>query len=291
MLHLGPLAFAQPWILTALLGLPLLWWLLRVTPPAPRTVRFPAIRLLFGLLPPEETPARTPWWLLLLRLIVAVLIILGLAQPLLNPSARLSGSGPLMLVIDDGWAAARHWRARQTVMDGLLAQAEREGRPVVVLTTAPGELDEPAAVSGLLTASEARRRVQGIAPKPWPVDRAAALAALEQLDLPGSANVVWLSDGLDDEAVQSLAARLQTLGELRVLRDADGALPRLLLPPVSDGIALGLRLRRASSAGEDRASVLALAEDGSLVARTPVVSAARRTLAAPARRTGRHRAA
>jgi hypothetical protein len=271
MLHLGPLAFAQPWILTALLGLPLLWWLLRVTPPAPRTVRFPAIRLLFGLLPPEETPARTPWWLLLLRLIVAVLIILGLAQPLLNPSARLSGSGPLMLVIDDGWAAARHWRARQTVMDRLLAQAEREGRPVVVLTTAPGELDEPAAVSGLLTASEARRRVQGIAPKPWPVDRAAALAALEQLDLPGSANVVWLSDGLDDEAVQSLAARLQTLGELRVLRDADGALPRLLLPPVSDGIALGLRLRRASSAGEDRASVLALAEDGSLVARTPVV--------------------
>ena len=161
MLHFGPLAFAQPWILTALLGLPLLWWLLRVTPPAPRTVRFPAIRLLFGLLPPEETPARTPWWLLLLRLLVALLIILGLAQPLLNPSARLSGSGPLMLVIDDGWAAARHWQSRQIVIDALLAQAEREGRPVVVLTTAPGELDEPAAVSGLLTASEARRRVQG----------------------------------------------------------------------------------------------------------------------------------
>ena len=132
-------------------------------------MRFPAIRLLFGLLPPEETPARTPWWLLLLRMIVALLIVLGLAQPLLNPLARLSGSGPLMLVIDNGWAAARHWGARQAVMDGLLAQAEREGRPVVVLTTAPGELDEPIAASGLLTASEARRRVQGVAPRPWPV--------------------------------------------------------------------------------------------------------------------------
>jgi hypothetical protein len=270
MLHFGPLAFAQPWILTALLGLPLLWWLLRVTPPAPRTVRFPAIRLLFGLLPPEETPARTPWWLLLLRLIVALLIILGLAQPLLNPSARLSGSGPLMLVIDDGWAAARHWRARQIVMDALLAQAERESRAVVLLTTAPGELDEPTAVSGLLTASEARRRVQGLVPKPWPVDRAAALDALEGVDLPGAANVVWLSDGLEDEVVQGLAARLQALGELSVLRDADGALPHLLLPPATDGIALDLRLRRAGTIGKEQAAVLANAEDGTLVARTPI---------------------
>ena len=127
MLHLGPFAFVQPWILAALLGLPVLWWLLRVTPPAPRTVRFPAIRLLFGLLPPEETPARTPWWLLL-------------------------------LVIDDGWAAARHWQAREATVDSLLAQAERESRPVVLLTTAPGELDEPVSVSGLLTAGEARFR-------------------------------------------------------------------------------------------------------------------------------------
>ena len=36
MLQLGPLAFAQPWMLAALVALPLLWWLLRVTPPAPR---------------------------------------------------------------------------------------------------------------------------------------------------------------------------------------------------------------------------------------------------------------
>ena len=287
MLHFGPLAFAQPWILTALLALPLLWWLLRVTPPAPRTLRFPAIRLLFGLLPPEETPARTPWWLLLLRLIVALLIVLGLAQPLLNPAARLSGSGPLMLVIDDGWAAARHWPAREAAIDGLLAQAERETRPVVLLTTAPGELDEPAAVSGLLTAGEARRRLQGVTPKPWPVDRAAALAALEGLDLPGAANVIWLSDGLADGAVQDLALRLQGLGELHVLRDGHGSLPRLLLPPETDGMTLGLRLRRAGEAGEESAAVLAVAEDGSLVARTPLVfeggqSVAEATLDLPA---------
>ena len=81
MLQLGPLAFAQPFLLLALVVLPVLWWLLRVTPPAPRRLSFPAIRLLLGLTPPEETPARTPWWLLALRLAAAVCVILGLAQP------------------------------------------------------------------------------------------------------------------------------------------------------------------------------------------------------------------
>ena len=65
---LGAMIFAAPWVLLALAALPLLWWLLRVTPPAPRSEIFPAIRLLLGLHATEETPARTPWWLLLLRL-------------------------------------------------------------------------------------------------------------------------------------------------------------------------------------------------------------------------------
>ncbi|MEC7538018.1 MAG: BatA domain-containing protein, partial [Pseudomonadota bacterium] len=49
MFGLGSFGFANPWLLTALLLLPLIWWLLRITPPAPREVLFPAIRLLFGL--------------------------------------------------------------------------------------------------------------------------------------------------------------------------------------------------------------------------------------------------
>src|SRR6266566_5978246 len=102
MLALGSLAFVSPWLLLALAALPIIWWLLRVTPPAPRRLRFPAIQLLLGLVPREETPARTPLWLILLRMALAALIILALAHPLLNPSARLAASGPLILVVDNG---------------------------------------------------------------------------------------------------------------------------------------------------------------------------------------------
>src|SRR5258705_13179598 len=113
MLALGSLAFVSPWLLLALAALPIVWWLLRVTPPAPRQLRFPAIRLLLGLVPREETPARTPLWLILLRMALAALIILALAHPLLNPSARLAAGGALILVVDNGWAAAPDWAGRQ----------------------------------------------------------------------------------------------------------------------------------------------------------------------------------
>src|ERR1700739_4636801 len=98
MLSLGALAFASPWLLLGLAVLPVLWWLLRVTPPAPRRVRFPALRLLLGLAPREDTPAKTPLWLILMRMALIALVILALAHPLLNPSAQLAGDGPLLLV-------------------------------------------------------------------------------------------------------------------------------------------------------------------------------------------------
>ena len=104
--------FASPWVLLALAALPILWWLLRITPPSPRTESFPAIRLLFGLTAPEETPARTPWWLLALRILAAALVIVGLARPVIDAGTSLAGGGPLVLVVDDGWSAAPDWPRR-----------------------------------------------------------------------------------------------------------------------------------------------------------------------------------
>src|ERR1700747_2937092 len=111
MLALGSLAFASPWVLAALVALPVIWWLLRITPPAPRRIAFPAIRLLLGLVPREETPARTPLWLVVVRTIFVALVVVAVAHPLLNPPQRLAGTGPILLIVDDGWGSAADWSA------------------------------------------------------------------------------------------------------------------------------------------------------------------------------------
>ena len=271
MLELGPLAFAQPWLLAAAAALPLLWWLLRLMPPAPKRLRFPALRLLTGLRPPEETPARTPPWLVALRLLILALIIVGLAQPLLNPSRPLAGQGPLLLIVDDGWAAARHWPTRRDTMDRLLEQVERDDRPMIVLTTAPKGAEGAVTASDLLNPVEARRLLQGLTPQPWPVDRRAALAALDGLDLEASSPVVWLSDGLNQGETEAelteFMARLRAIGPVRVYQDEAPRLARRLQAPQLDSNSVAVTVERATTAGEDLAVVRALADDGRLLGR------------------------
>src|SRR3546814_15961541 len=92
MLQLGPVAFLAAPLLGVLLLLPLIWWILRISPPAPRLVRFPAILLLFGVRQEEETPARTPLCLTLLRMLLAALVIVALATPILIPFVAGVGS-------------------------------------------------------------------------------------------------------------------------------------------------------------------------------------------------------
>ena len=271
MLSLGSLAFASPWLLSALVALPVIWWLLRVTPPAPRRVRFPAIRLLLGLTPREETPARTPFWLIVLRTILAALVIVGLAHPLINPQTPLVGRGPLILVVDDGWAAAHDWQARQTAATNLLAEAEREDRQVVLVTTAPPASDQPLPPLAPVRAVDARAAIGALAPKPWPDDRKTAAARLKALSSAAATTSVWLSDEVDDGDAGALAAALMERGELRYLVPAPADAPRLI---ASSGGTTGRAQKDLTVAVNSLPAPLprqvwvrASAEDGALLAR------------------------
>ena len=272
MLSLGALAFASPWLLLGIAVLPVLWWLLRVTPPAPRRIPFPALRLLLGLTPKEETPAKTPLWLILMRMALIALVILALAHPLLNPSATLAGNGPLVLAVDDGWTAARHWDERRAALDRLIDQAEREGRRVILFGTAPppGETAPPAL--SVLRPSDARAEAEKLAPEPWPADRKGALERLAALGIDG-AGIVWLSDGIEDGAARDFAAGLQRFGSLRVLADGTTELPRLLAPADSDDKDLTATVRRADASAPERLFVRAVGDDSRLLARQEVAMA------------------
>jgi len=266
MLALGSVAFASPWLLVAIAALPIIWWLLRVTPPAPRRISFPAIRLLLGLAPREETPAHTPLWLILLRMALAVLVIFAAAHPLLNPQARLASTGPILVIADDGWTAARDWPARQSALADLLAEAEREDRQVVLVATAPPATNETAPLAPL-RAADARVAVQALQPKPWPVDRRAALARLEALSLADATSAFWLSDGVADGGSQTLATYLAERGSLHYLAAEPSQAPLLLIADDMQANDLGVRLRSLPAPAPRLLQVRASAEDGRLLAR------------------------
>ncbi|MEP5008298.1 BatA domain-containing protein, partial [Roseobacter sp.] len=121
-----PIGFTAPWVLLALILLPVLWLILRAIPPAPIRRGFPGVVLLLGLRDEDTVTDRTPWWLLLLRMLALAAVIVGLAGPLLNPEESGDGDGPLLIVMDASWASAPDWEARRAMVEALLDEAARD---------------------------------------------------------------------------------------------------------------------------------------------------------------------
>lgn len=228
-----PLSFASPLLLTALLALPALWFLLRVVPPRPKELNFPPTRLLFDIRPKEETPARTPWWLTLLRLLLAALVILAAAGPIWNPPASApSSSGPLVLVIDQGWPAAATWAQRISTANGLVDEAAANGRGVALIPT--GDVPKDAT---LLLPAQARDKLRSLTPVAWAPARKEAFAlAAKILGSQSDAGLVYVSDGVDLATDPDLAQQLAAL---------KGARPPLV---VSGGVATPLALAAPDNA-------------------------------------------
>ncbi len=206
MLSSLPLAFSAPLALAALALLPALWLILRVTPPRPRRIDFPPLKIMADLVAKREMPAHTPWWLLALRMLVAALAILAVAGPVWNPPRDAAPlRGPMLLVIDNGFGAAVDWPERLLVAESRVAAAAREGRPVALV----GLAENPAEI----TLSEARAaldRLRAFALQPHAPDRGAHLPRIEAfLRTSPEAEIVWVADGLSVSDDGAFLARLR----------------------------------------------------------------------------------
>ena len=262
------IGFAEPLLLSALILLPVIWWLLRFTPPRPVRIAFPPTRILLDLEQPEETPARSPWWLTLLRIIIATLAILALARPILNPPAiTATGKGPLLVVIDNGWGAAPAWPRMLRTARAVVGDAGSAGRPVILIEAAEGESALAVAPD---TADAALDRLGGMSPRPWGPRRADLMETVrEAVASHGADELVWLSDGLAHGAGEAFAPSLATL-EISVSFIGPDAqeLPLALGPPEAgtDGLTV-----EVLGAGGDlpEITVQALDRKGRLIASAP----------------------
>ncbi len=252
-----PLGFAQPLVLLGLVSIPILWWLLRLTPPRPRRIEFPPTRLLFDITPKEDTPSRTPWWLTLLRLVLATLLIIAAAGPLWNPPVAASGgTGPIAILIDDGWPAAGSWEARLRTADEMIARAEGDNRGLAIVP-----VSEAARGITLQTPAGARVRLAQLKPKPYAVERGDLLTALGQfLAKTPNVDLIWMSDGTDLGEGAQFVAGLSRLTDAHSVTIVDGGVQpaRALAGADNAAGALTVKVLRAQTHGGEMGVVRAL---------------------------------
>ncbi|MEM7463665.1 MAG: DUF4159 domain-containing protein, partial [Pseudomonadota bacterium] len=165
--------------------------------------------ILARLITKEETPAKSPWWLTLLRLLLAAFVIFAMSGPVLNPEeARLQGDGPVVVVMDNGWASGRDWDDRKQAARTLIEEAGESGRSVVLLLTAGLQAESFNAVA----ADTALAVLEGVDSLPQKPDHARAASVLRQIILEdGPGSVVFLADGLDRPGSEELVSAISAV--------------------------------------------------------------------------------
>lgn len=265
MAFLQALTFTTPVALAGLLLLPVIWWLLRFTPPKPQSIKFPPLRLLLELVSKHEQPDKTPWWLMLLRLAIAALIILGVSHPFYAPGSSAAGnSAPLLIIVDDTWAAAKDWNLRRTMLGEIVNEARENDVTLSLATTAPSAREADIVARD---ADATLKQIAALEPEALGPDRIKLLARLKtNFDSVSSLHVVWLSDGMDQVSATAFAEGLTSLANGRASVDAimpnATALPMALAAPSTEGGQLKVRALRASSGAIREADVRAVAANG-----------------------------
>jgi hypothetical protein len=264
---LSLLQFGTPLALLGLISLPIIWWLLRFTPPKPKQIKFPPIRILLGLPTQEETPDKTPWWLLLLRLGLAALLIFAVAQPFLQPrTTDVLPTGHRLIVVDDGWASAQTWPQKRDFLLQVLEQARSEGVPVTLTGTAP----IATAFSDVkLPARDALERARLMKPQALSSDRMALIEKLKTADINDVASVVWLSDGVDATSSEAFATALAAIAPTRIYAPQASDLPLALAPPTFEGNDIKISALR-NAAAPTTATIKAIATNGRTLTEMPV---------------------
>src|SRR5260221_3633912 len=248
-----PLSFAEPFLLLGILSLRVVWWLLGVMPPRPRSIEFPPTRLLFDIAPKEEPPSRTPWWLTLLRLLAAALVIIAAAGRIWNPQTGLAGSrAPLVILVDDGWSAASSWEARMKAADELIANADNDRRGVALVP-----LSEPARDITLMPSGTARVALRQLSPKPYSIERVETLPAIERfLKATGDCEIAWLSDGVDTGRGPEFLEGLSKTIVDRTLTVFDGGTPGPLALAAAENAAAEMTVKVLRANGGIAAAIV-----------------------------------
>ena len=202
------LQFALPAALWGLLALPVIWWLLRFVPPRPEQVAFPPLRLLLKLKDTKETPSKTPWWLMLLRLALAAALIIGVSGPYVGelPPAQKQ-SGALLLIVDDGFAAAADWPRRVEAMTSIIKDASRQDRAIALIGTSPQS--HPPSLAPV-AADDLLKTLPTLKPQALPANRETLLATLKS-SAKDFDSAIWLSDDHSEKSGNAFASGLSEI--------------------------------------------------------------------------------
>ena len=158
------------------------------------------------------------------------------------PASALPGRGPVLLVMDNGWASAAGWPRRIQAADAMLDRAARAGRQVALLPTAPDDNGAAPADHAADARADLRARLAALQPEALAGGPGRRGRRAQRAGGNPAVAVVYLADGLTDgDAFRRSPQALADAGPVTEMC-CDAIPPRLLLPPASEADQLVARV-------------------------------------------------
>ncbi len=282
---MGTFSLVNPWLLLALAGLPVLWWWLRALPPPPQSVAFPAISLIQNRQAPVAQ-SRPPFWLILLRLLLAAVLILAASAPVWRSDNKSIKNNRLVIVVDNGWESASSISLLPDRTRASLQNIAGENGAVAVLSTAEPSGGWPKAPKlRWLAADVAETRLAEMRAEPWSNDRDGFIQSYAPTLAAANAKILWLSDGTNPASAQRFAdaltprhaveaSKLSEAGPIAfrtVVSRTDGFVVELVSTPQSGARSLQLIARQGD--GKIGGTAQAILPAGAASVRTTVAVA------------------
>ncbi|MEM6682657.1 MAG: BatA domain-containing protein, partial [Pseudomonadota bacterium] len=268
---LGSLAFASPWILSALLLVPLAYLIIRAIPPAPRRLFFPATWLTRELLSENLTSKSAPWWLIALRLLMLIILILALSGPFMRSDDPITADADAILLIDNDWSSAADWDARKALAQEKLERLLSGERRVAIVPTAAPAGGWSAALPRFETAGAARQRLGVLSPRPWSPDYAAVAQHLAGLRNTGHAgSITYITNGIDHGEAATLIDALKQTPAVDIIALKHARLAQIAIAAVkSTAQGFDILLLRTDGQGPQNVVVAITDRTGTVLARMP----------------------
>ncbi len=274
MLNFGDFAFQAPWSLSTLLALPLLWHLFKALPPRPKSIAFPAVRLLIEMHSSQILSTRTPWWIWLLRSLMVIFLILAMARPVLTNTAQDGQTdSPDIIIVDNDWSVMDNWENRRRELDELLKQAKEKGKNPILLSSNTSLSPSPQ------DANKTLENAQVLRPQPWPANRANLTAQIEEAVqlLDKHPQIDWISNNLDSEENRTFLSHLAELGKTTLVRASNNDFPFIIKQVDRNPSGFHVRLNSAPQDSPHIIHIQFLDEKGQVLHRNKITLAAKQT--------------
>jgi len=266
------LSFGNPLALWGLLSIPGIWLLLKIYPPVPKTIFFPAIRFLNNIKNEEETAGKTPIWLLLFRILLVIVLIVTFSNPIYNAKPKFLNNAPLLLIVDNGWSSSINWEKRKENLIKYIDRAEQQKIPIIILPTAPKNNVLKNKLT-LLNASDAKSNIELFTPNPWPSNYKLLNEKLDELPSDKEYNIVWLWDGIDhdnDDSSQIFAKKLESIGNLSVIDFLNSSPIKIIKSVSNNNNNLSIEIQRNIGSLEETIFLRANGNNGKLLNRKKI---------------------